>query len=190
MAGSSDGFKLEVVTIRPSTLYDWVSQRYARSASRASRWSSSRSLACRRSMYSAVPNASTVTASATVYQKVSRRRMVAISGLYDVPDAANGVHQLVGLSGVHLFAQPVDHHVHDVGAGVEVIVPRILGDQRPGHHPAGVAHEILQHGVLLGRELDSLPTPPDLPGLTVQLQIAHLQHRRADLLGPAAQRLD
>src|SRR3954469_23923058 len=140
MPGSSVGLRLEVVTIRPSTLNDWASQRCARSASSVRRWSSSRTLACRRSMYSAVPNASTVTASATVYQKVSRRRMVAMSGLYDVPDAANGVHQLLGVPGVHLLAQPVDHHVHDVGAGVEVIVPGILGDQRPGHHPAGVPH--------------------------------------------------
>ena len=50
----------------------------------ASRWSSSRMLDCRRSRYNAVPNASTVTASATVYQRVSRRRMVVISGLHDV----------------------------------------------------------------------------------------------------------
>src|SRR3954447_11499842 len=130
MDGSSDGFRLEVVTIRPSTLYDWVSQRYARSASRASRWSSSRSLACLRSMYSAVPNASTVAASATVYQRVSRRRIVAISGLHDVADAPDRVNQLLRVSGVHLLAKPVDHHVHDVGARIEVIVPGVFGDQR------------------------------------------------------------
>src|SRR5215217_3350127 len=189
MPGSSAGLRLAVVTIRPRTLNDWASQRCARSASSVSRWSSSRTLAWRRSKYSAVPKASTVTASATVYQKVSRRRMVAMSGLYDVPDAANGVHQLMGLSGVHLLAQSVDHHIHNVGAGVEVIVPGVLGNQRAGHYPAGVPHEILQHGVLLGRELDPLPTPPDLPSLTVQLQVTHLQHRRADLFGPAAQSL-
>src|SRR3954447_26952104 len=130
MDGSSDGFRLEVVTIRPSTLYDWVSQRYARSASRARGWATSRSPACRRSMYSAVPNASTVAASATVYQRVSRRRMVAILGLHDVADAPDGVDQLLRVPGVDLLAQPVDHHVHDVGPRIEVIVPGILGDQR------------------------------------------------------------
>src|SRR5215211_1687617 len=122
MPGSSEGLVPAVVTIRPSTLYDSLSQRLARSASRPSRWSSSRTLDWRRSRYSSVPNATTVTPRATVYHRVSRRRMVVTSRLHDVADAAHGVHQLLRVTRVHLLAQPVDHHVHDVGPGVEVVI--------------------------------------------------------------------
>src|SRR5918995_6710224 len=119
MPGSSAGRKFDVVTMRPSTRYDWASQRWARSASRLRRWSSSLKLACFRSIYSAVPNASTVTASATVYHKVSRRRMVAMSDLHDVSDATDRVHQFLRMTGVHLLTQAVDHPVDDVGPRIE-----------------------------------------------------------------------
>src|SRR5580765_8330760 len=104
-------------------------------------------------MYSAVPNASTVTARATVYQRVSRRRMVVISGFHDVPDAPHGVHQLLRVAGVDLLPQSVDDDVDDVGARVEVIVPGVLGDERAGHDLPRMAHEVLENGVLLGREI-------------------------------------
>src|SRR3954466_11839439 len=104
MAGSSGGRRPLLVTIRPSTLYDWVSHRLARSDSRLSRWSSSRTLAWLRSKYRAVPNASTVIARATVYQTVSLHRMVVISCFDHVPDAADGMHQLLGVARVDLLA--------------------------------------------------------------------------------------
>src|SRR6476646_11341749 len=147
MPGSSEGLEPAVVTIRPSTLYDSLSHRLARSASRPSRWSSFLRLDCRRSRYSSVPNAAIVIPSATVYQKVSRWRIVCTSHLHDVSHATHRVHPLLGVARVHLLAEPVDHHVHDVGAGIEVIVPGILGDEGPAHHPAGVAHQVLQHRV-------------------------------------------
>src|SRR6476469_3160980 len=116
-------------------------------------------------MYSAVPKASTVTARATVYQTVSRRRMVVISRLYHVPDATNRVHQLLRMPRVDFLAQPVDDHIDDVGARIEVVIPRVLGDQGPRHHPGGMPHEILEDGVLLGRELDFHPgTACAVPG--------------------------
>ena len=82
-----------VVTIRPSTLYDSLSQRSARSASSSSRWSSSRRLDCRRSRYSRVPKAKTVTPER---HRVPEGEPPADGGhrLHDVPDAPNGVHQL------------------------------------------------------------------------------------------------
>src|SRR5215203_6136943 len=105
------------------------------------RWSSSLMPDCRLSRYNAVPKASTVTASATVYQRVSRRRIVVISDLHDVPNASNCVHQLLSMRGVHLLAQPVDDHVDDVGSGIEVVVPGVFGNQRPRHDSARVPHE-------------------------------------------------
>ena len=91
---------------------------------------------------------------------------------------------------VDLLAEPVDHDVHDVGAGIEVVVPRVLGDERPGHHPPRVPHQVLEDGVLLGRQVDGLARASDLPRAGVQLEVADPEHRLADLLGPPAERLD
>src|SRR5262245_28380850 len=102
----------------------------------------------RRSRYSSVPKAATVTPRATVYQVVSRRRIVVTSTLHDVPDAANSMHHLPRVPRVDLLPQPIDHHVDDVGAGIEVVVPGVLGDERPRHDSARVPHQVFQDGVL------------------------------------------
>src|SRR6185295_17367606 len=153
MPGSSDG-PATPLTKLPSTRYDSTSQRLARSDSSASRRSSSRKLDWPLMTYSAPPNVTTVSPRATVYQSASRRRMVAISAPHDVAHAAHGVHQLFGVPRDDLLAQPVDDHIDDVGPGVEVIVPGVLGDQGPGHHSARVPHQVLQHRVFFGGELD------------------------------------
>src|SRR4029077_6375584 len=116
--------------------------------------------------------ASTVTARATVYHTVSRRRMVVISCLHHVPDATHRVYQLLGLPRIDLLAQPIDHHVHDVGAGIKVVIPGILSDRRTGHDLAGVPHEVLEDGVLLGGELDPLARPADLARGHIELEVA------------------
>src|SRR6266542_583598 len=188
MPGSSEGLVCPLTRL-PSTRYDSTSHRFARSDSSASRRSSSRRLDWPRSRYSAPPKATTVMPSATVYQKASRRRMVVMSALHHVAHAANGVDQFVRMPRVHLLAQPVDHHVNDVGAGIEVIVPGILGDQGTGHHPPRVSHEVLENGVLLGRQLDQLSGAADLAGGGVELEVCHLEHGGAELLGAAAQGL-
>src|ERR687897_562996 len=136
------------------------------------RWASSLMPDWRRSRYSAVPNASTVTARATVYHRVSRRRMVVMSGLHDVPDAAHRVHQLLRVTGIDFLPEPIDNHVHDVGSRVEVIVPGVFSDQSARHHAAGVPHQILQYGVLLWSEVDPLPRASHLARRHVELQIA------------------
>src|SRR5688500_1110985 len=106
------------------------------------RWSSYLMPDCRRSRYSAVPKARTVTARATVYQRVSRRRMVVISGFHDVPDAPTRVHQLLRVPGIDLLAQAVDDHIDDVSAWVEVVIPGVLGDESTRHNPPRVAHQV------------------------------------------------
>jgi hypothetical protein len=50
-----------------------------------------------------------------------------------------------------------------------------------------VAHQILEDGVFLGSQLDSLAGPADFPGFPVQLEIADPQHGRPDLLGAPAE---
>src|SRR5690349_9122740 len=127
-----------------------------------SRSSSSRMLAWVRSKYRAAPKASTVVASATVYHRVSRRRMVAISGLYDVAVASVGGVQLVGVAGVSLLPEAVDHQVGDVGGRMEVVLPGVFREQGAGHGSSWVAQEVLQHGVFFGSQLDRFSGRSDL----------------------------
>src|ERR1700752_743406 len=129
-----------------------------------------------------------VTPSATVYHRVSRRRMVVMSDLHDVPDAAHRVHQLLRMTRVDLLPQPVDHHVHDVGARIEVVIPRVLGDERAGHHPSRMPHQVLEDSVLLWRQVHALARAPDLARGGVELEIADPEHRLPGLLWPPAPR--
>src|SRR3989440_10180732 len=153
------------------------------------RWSRSWYDALRRSRYSTPPNAARVRASAPEYQAVSRPRSVCMSRLHDVADPAHRVNQLGFAPLVDLLAQPRDHDVHDVRTGVEVVVPGVLRDQGPRHDAALVAHEVLEDGILLGRELDELPAAPYFAAPRLEGQVRHLQHRRRDLLRPPPERL-
>src|SRR3989442_6097276 len=141
------------------------------------RWSRSWYEALRRSRYSSPAKAASVRARAPEYQAVSRPRSVCTSRLHDVADPAHRMDQLGFAPVVDFLAQPRDHDVHDVRAGVEVVVPGVLRDQSPRHDATLVAHEVLEHGVFFGRELDELPAPhfaaPRLEG-----QIGHLEYRR------------
>src|SRR5947209_20595097 len=117
------------------------------SASEATRWSRSLNDAVRRVKYSTIAKAARVSARAVEYHAVSRPRIVSISGLHDVPDAADRMNQLRLAARVDLLAQPGDHYVHDVGAGIEVVIPGVFGDQRPRHDAALMACQILEDGV-------------------------------------------
>src|SRR5439155_20773745 len=140
------------------------------------RWSRSWYDALRRSRYSTPANAARVRASAPEYQAVSRPRSVCTSRFHDVADPAHRVDQLGFAPVVDLLAQPRDHDVHDVRAGVEMVVPSVLRDQGPRHHAALVAHEVLEHGVFFRGELDELPAAPHFAAPGVERQVRHLEH--------------
>src|SRR3954465_89116 len=92
-----------------------------------------------------------------MYEAVKRARVEAMPlplSLDHVADTSHGGDQLLDVSGVDLLAQMIDHDVDDVRARVEVVPPRVFRDQRAAHDTAGMAHEILEHRVLLGRHLD------------------------------------
>src|SRR5947207_12862879 len=61
-----------------------------------------------------------------------------------ISDAANGVDQRIGLLVVDLAAYPADIDVDDIGRRVEMKVPDVLQQHGAGHHPAFIAHQILQ----------------------------------------------
>jgi len=85
-------------------------------------------------------------------------------------------------------SEPRDHHVHDVGSGVEVVVPGVLGDQRPRHDAPLVAHQVFEDCVLLRRQIDGLAAALHLAAPGVERQVGDVQHRRSDGLGAASQR--
>src|SRR5687767_6705149 len=115
--------------------------------------------------------------SAPAYATVSFERIVAmrapVSPLHDVPHTSHRRDQLSIVLRIDLLAEVIDHHVHDVGAWVEVIPPSILGDQCPAHHAALMAHEVLEHGVFLRRQLDELSAAVDLVRVPIELQVGH-----------------
>src|SRR5437867_12401332 len=93
------------------------------------RWSRSWYEALRRSRYSTPANAASVRASAPEYHAVSRPRRVCTSRFHDVADPAHRVDQLGFAAVVDFLAQARDHDVHDVRAGIEVVVPGVFRDQ-------------------------------------------------------------
>src|SRR5256885_14562040 len=153
------------------------------------RWSRSWYDALRRSRYSTPANAARVRASAPEYQAVSRPRSVCMSRLHDVAAPAPRMNELGFAPVVDLLAQPRDPDVHDVGTGVEVVVPRVFRDQRARHDAALVAHEVLEHGVFFGGEVDDFPAAPHLAAPAVEGQVRHLEHGRRDRLGAPPQPL-
>jgi hypothetical protein len=83
------------------------------------------------------------------------------------------VDQLCRAPRVDLLPKSIDDHIHDIGAGVEVIIPRVFSDQCPGHHVARVPHEVFEHGVLFRRHFDELTAAADLMCAGIELEIAH-----------------
>src|SRR5215813_6008046 len=74
----------------------------------------------------------------------------------DIADTAYGVDQRMPEGLVDLRAQPADVHIDDVGPAVEVHVPDLLRDQRPGEDVAHVAGEEREQEELLGSEIQTL----------------------------------
>src|SRR5205823_4021417 len=105
--------------------------------------------------------------------------------LQDVAHAPDGVDQLWTAALIDLLPEAVDHHVDDVGARVEVIVPGILGDQGAGHDPAGIAGQVFEDRVFLRRKLDGRSPPTHLAAAGVDPQVSDGEDRRRDRLGPA-----
>src|SRR5580698_6155238 len=155
--------------------------RTARSASsmacRASWWARSFRCAAKRTP----PSAVTVATMVIAYAPVSRARILAMRRNLPLHHIAHTPHrrdQPPVVLDVDLLAQVVDHDVHDVGAGIEVVPPRILGDQGPAHDFAGVPHEVLQHRVFFWREFDRCAVAPHFPGVLVEHQVTDADRRR------------
>ena len=77
---------------------------------------------------------------------------------------------------VHLLAQPVHEHVHDVRPRVEAVVPHVRQDHRLRDDAAGVAHQVLEQRELARPErLERTPPRDARRGEQVQREVAHRQ---------------
>src|SRR5713101_1806245 len=128
------------------------------------------------------------------YQRFSRRLKLPAafsSGFEDIAHPAQGVNHLLLEVPVDLVSQPANDDVHDVGLGIETVVPHVLHDHRLGNDLARVAQQIFQQRKLARLQLDSLAPARHLARDQVQAQIADGQSRRLGrAAGAADQRLD
>src|SRR5258706_6690536 len=114
-----------------------------RSASDWMRRSKSWKEALRRAKYNTTAKTARLRIRAVAYHRVSRPRILSMSGPHDVAHAAHRVNELGLAAVVDFLAQARDHHSDEVRARIEVVVPGILGDQRARHQPPPAAHEVL-----------------------------------------------
>ena len=61
-----------------------------------------------------------------------------------VSGAPHGVEERLAETLVDLAAQSRDVDVDHVGLGIEVIVPHVLEQHRPGHDLAGMLHQVFE----------------------------------------------
>src|SRR6202140_1624276 len=76
-----------------------------------------------------------------------------------VPHAANRMDQRIGLLAVDFATHPSDIDVDDIGRGIEMQVPDVLQQHRPGNDAAFVAHQILQQLKFFWQQQDVLAAP-------------------------------
>src|ERR1700730_16284919 len=108
-----------------------------------------------------------------------------------VPDTANRMDQRVGLLAIDLAPYAPDIDVDDIGRGIEMKVPDVPQQHRPGYDAAFVAHQIFQKLEFPGKKTNVLATPAGDPRHQVDREIADPQDGLLDDgLAAPAKRLD
>src|SRR5437660_5690444 len=108
-----------------------------------------------------------------------------------VPDAANRMDQRIGLLAIDLATHAPDIDVDDVRRRIEMKIPDVLQQHRPGYDAAFVAYQVLQKLEFLRKKLNGLAVAARGPRHQVNREITDAQHGLLDD-GVAAppQRLD
>src|ERR1700676_5708099 len=108
-----------------------------------------------------------------------------------VPYATNRMDQRIGLLAVDLATHPSDIDVDDIGRGIEMQIPDVLQQHRPGYDAAFVAHQVLQQLEFFWQQRDVLAAPARGPRHQVDREIADPQDGLLDNgVAAPAQRLD
>src|SRR6266550_3894485 len=69
--------------------------------------------------------------------------------------------------GIHLAAQPVDQHVHNVCLRIKTKIKDVLQDHRLGHDPVWITHEVFQQSEFARLQLDLLTPASHLSGAQI-----------------------
>src|SRR4051812_1652285 len=86
-----------------------------------------------------------------------------------VADTAYGVDQRRLKSFIDFIAERIDMDIDNVTDAVEMNVPDVLHNHRPGHRPMGIAKQEFEEGIFFELEIDGLTGSADLPGRRVHL---------------------
>src|SRR5690349_2370954 len=78
---------------------------------------------------------------------------------------------------VDLLAQIIHVYVDDVGKGIKIYPPYVLGDERAAEHPPRLTKKKLQQRELLGRQIDTPTRASYLAGHQVEAQVRQGEHR-------------
>src|SRR5450755_3698754 len=92
-----------------------------------------------------------------------------------VPDAAHRVDQRIGLLAVDFATHAPDIDVDDICGGIEMEIPDVLQQHRPGYDAAFVANQILQKLEFPGKKYNTLAAPAGGPRHQVDGEIADPQ---------------
>src|ERR1700730_12617105 len=123
-----------------------------------------------------------------VYQGVSRARTewnISAPGVggsrfrfEHIARSANCMDELPGRDFFHVPAKPIDVRLDQIGERIELLPPHVLGDLLPSHDAPAVPREVLQHGVLLGRQGERLSIDAHPMRAGIDLQLADLEDCR------------
>src|SRR5258708_34677504 len=92
-----------------------------------------------------------------------------------VPDTANRMDQRIGLLVVDFATHAPDIDVDDIGRGIEMKIPDVPQQHRPGHDAAFVAHQILQKLEFPGKKNNVLASSAGGPRHQADREIADPQ---------------
>src|SRR5205085_721778 len=84
------------------------------------------------------------TKSTVVEQAEAVRHQPLLRRAQAVAGAAHGLQQLALEIAVDLLPEPAHMHVDHIGLRIEMVIPDILQQHRPGYHMAGVAHHVFE----------------------------------------------
>ena len=93
-----------------------------------------------------------------------------------VPHAANCLDEWVRLRAVDLATNAPHINVDDVGCRIEMKVPHMLQQHRPGNDSAFVADQIFEKLKLSAQQFDLPPAPGRSPQHKIQFEVTDAQH--------------
>src|SRR5258708_6948021 len=108
-----------------------------------------------------------------------------------VPDTANRMDQRISLLTVDLAAHTPHIDVDDIRRRIEMKIPDVLQQHRPGHNAAFVADQILQQLEFPRKKKNVLAAPAGVPRYQVDREVADTKHGLLDdSVAAPAKRLD